>query len=154
MELATAIGDRATELLGRRLRLVALLELGDTPGADAEIEAYARLAGLIRQPLYTWYVPLWRGMAELLAAWDGTGGVARRGWRSGRRRPVQRLQPARQGQVVVHLRGDRGRPGTSLLRCGEGGEAGDSVAIPLRPHQRRRKSRRRATVTTAALRND
>lgn len=65
VDLAVAIGDRATELLGRRLRLVALLELGDSPAVDAEIEAYARLAAVIRQPLYTWYVPLWRGMRAL-----------------------------------------------------------------------------------------
>ena len=46
VELALAGGDRATELLGRRLRVVALFELGDIDGVDAEIEAYARLAEL------------------------------------------------------------------------------------------------------------
>lgn len=60
--LARSRSDRATELLGRRFRLVALLELGDMAGADAEIEAYARLADLVRLPLYAWYVPLWRAM--------------------------------------------------------------------------------------------
>ena len=59
---ATSTGDRRLQLLGRRTRLVALLELGDTAGADAEIEAYDRTAGSLRQPLYLWYVPLWRGM--------------------------------------------------------------------------------------------
>jgi tetratricopeptide (TPR) repeat protein len=66
IRLALSIGDRSTELLGRRLRVVALLELGDTVETDAEIEAYARLAGLIRQPLYGWYVPLWRGTRALM----------------------------------------------------------------------------------------
>jgi tetratricopeptide (TPR) repeat protein len=66
VELAAAAGDRATELLGRRLRVVALLELGDTPEVDAEIEAYARLAELIRQPLFAWYVPLWRATRALM----------------------------------------------------------------------------------------
>ncbi|HVM00186.1 MAG TPA: AAA family ATPase [Egibacteraceae bacterium] len=60
--LATSLGDRRLELLGRRLRLVALLETGDVAGSDEEIEAYARTAGTLRQPLYQWYVPLWRGM--------------------------------------------------------------------------------------------
>jgi hypothetical protein len=66
VDLATAAGDRATELLGRRLRVVALFELGDTPAIDAEIEAYSRLAALIRQPLYSWYVPLWRAARALM----------------------------------------------------------------------------------------
>jgi tetratricopeptide (TPR) repeat protein len=63
--LAITLGDRRLELLGRRLRLVALLERGDTARADAEIEAYERVAVTLRQPLYLWYVPLWRGMRAL-----------------------------------------------------------------------------------------
>jgi hypothetical protein len=66
VELALAVGDRATELLGRRLRVVALFEMGDATAVDAEIEAYARLAELIRQPLYAWYVPLWRATRALM----------------------------------------------------------------------------------------
>ena len=66
VELAVAMGDRATEALGRRLRVVALLELGRATELDAEIEAYARLAELIRQPLYGWYVPLWRGTRAIM----------------------------------------------------------------------------------------
>ncbi|HET7721658.1 MAG TPA: hypothetical protein VFK43_16935, partial [Acidimicrobiales bacterium] len=50
------------------LRLVALLELGRIAAADAEIEAYARVAGAVRQPLYGWYVPLWRAMRALMRA--------------------------------------------------------------------------------------
>ena len=66
VDIGTRLGDRAVELLGRRLRLVARLETGDQAGADAEIEAYAALAALLRQPLYGWYVPLWRGMRALM----------------------------------------------------------------------------------------
>ncbi len=66
VSLARSIGDRATELLGRRLRVVALFEVGETASVDAEIEAYARLAGLVRQPLYQWYVPLWRATRALM----------------------------------------------------------------------------------------
>lgn len=68
IDLAASRGDRSTELLGRRLRLVALLELGHMAAVDAEIEAYARLAGSVRQPLYGWYVPLWRAMRALMRA--------------------------------------------------------------------------------------
>ncbi len=60
--LASALGDRGLELMGRRLRLVALLELGDTRAADAEVQGFARLAEALGQPLYLWYVPLWRGL--------------------------------------------------------------------------------------------
>jgi len=60
--IARRIRDRGLELLGRRLLVVALLETGDTAAADVEIAAFERVATAIRQPLYSWYVPLWRGM--------------------------------------------------------------------------------------------
>ncbi|MGH9265965.1 MAG: hypothetical protein ACRD1D_14855, partial [Acidimicrobiales bacterium] len=66
VRLAREAGDRPLELLGRRLRLVALLETGDAGAADVEIERFAQLSDQIRQPLYRWYVPLWRGMRELM----------------------------------------------------------------------------------------
>lgn len=66
VRLAQAAGHRPLELLGRRLRVVALLEVGDAGGADVEIERFAQVADQIRQPLYRWYVPLWRGMRELM----------------------------------------------------------------------------------------
>jgi len=66
--LARSCGDPRMELLGRRIRLVALLELGATSEVDTEIEFYARTADTIRQPLYSWYVPLWRGMRALMEA--------------------------------------------------------------------------------------
>jgi tetratricopeptide (TPR) repeat protein len=55
------------ELLGRRLRLVALLEIGDLSAADAEITAFERRAATIRQPLYGWYAPLWRGARAMMS---------------------------------------------------------------------------------------
>ncbi|MBP0448847.1 AAA family ATPase [Kitasatospora sp. RG8] len=58
--------DRELELLGRRLRLVALLERGESAEAYAEIQAYEAGARALRRPLYAWYVPLWRGMRALL----------------------------------------------------------------------------------------
>ena len=63
-----AIGGRvdpAIELLGRRLRVRALLELGDLRAVDGEIAAFGGLADRLRQPLYSWYAPLWRGMRAL-----------------------------------------------------------------------------------------
>jgi tetratricopeptide (TPR) repeat protein len=57
-----AVHDAGLELLGRRLRLRALLELGDLRAAAAEVTAYEHVAARLRQPLYSWYVPLWRAM--------------------------------------------------------------------------------------------
>jgi len=66
VRLAQAAGDRSLELLGRRLRLVALIEVGEIGEVDAEIERFAHIADQLRQPLYRWYVPLWRGMRALM----------------------------------------------------------------------------------------
>jgi tetratricopeptide (TPR) repeat protein len=64
--------DPEMSLLGRRFLVVAHLERGDIGAADAEIEAFARVAEHLRQPLYLWYVPLWRAMRALVAGrWEG-----------------------------------------------------------------------------------
>lgn len=64
--LAPAPGDDPhLELLGRRLLVVALLEQGRLAEADVEIDAFERVADRLREPLYRWYVPLWRGMRAL-----------------------------------------------------------------------------------------
>ncbi|GLZ48335.1 hypothetical protein Acsp06_45200 [Actinomycetospora sp. NBRC 106375] len=65
VDLAAASGDVAGELLGRRLRVVAVAELGDTASLDAEVAAYSRLAEPTRQPIYTWYPALWAGSRAL-----------------------------------------------------------------------------------------
>ncbi len=69
IELASAAGDGGLELLGRRLRFVAVLEAGDTLGAEREAAAFARRADAVGNPLYSWYVTLWQGM-RLLADGD------------------------------------------------------------------------------------
>ncbi|MGH8984741.1 MAG: ATP-binding protein, partial [Acidimicrobiia bacterium] len=67
VELAMAAGDRSLELLGYRFRVVADLEAGDFTAVDRDVAAFTRLAEGLRQPLVSWYVPLWRGMRALLA---------------------------------------------------------------------------------------
>ncbi|MGH9187115.1 MAG: hypothetical protein ACRD0U_15055, partial [Acidimicrobiales bacterium] len=59
-------GDPFMVLLARRHRLLALLERGQIGRVDAEIAAYARTSERVRLPLYSWIVPLWRGMRALL----------------------------------------------------------------------------------------
>jgi hypothetical protein len=55
-------GDHATELLGRRLRLLTSLEAGDLPSVDREIHELAQLADWLHRPSYRWYPQLWRAM--------------------------------------------------------------------------------------------
>jgi AAA ATPase domain len=59
--------DPVLELLGRRLRLVALLETGAIADWDTEARAYRVTAEALGHPLYLWLVPLWRGMRALMA---------------------------------------------------------------------------------------
>jgi tetratricopeptide (TPR) repeat protein len=65
-----AIGERESdgplELLGRRLRLVALLESGDFAAVDDAAAAFARRAETVGNPLYSWYVPLWAAQRALV----------------------------------------------------------------------------------------
>jgi tetratricopeptide (TPR) repeat protein len=64
--LARAVGDHGGELLGRRLAVVALAEVGRWPAVDAEIAAYAATADRLGQPRLAWYGPLWRGSRALM----------------------------------------------------------------------------------------
>ena len=64
--LALAGRHGLLELLARRLRLRARLELGDLIGVDADLAAYARVADRLRSPTYGWLVPMWRGMRAVL----------------------------------------------------------------------------------------
>jgi tetratricopeptide (TPR) repeat protein len=72
--LAQRAGDLPLELLGRRLRVVALLEQSDHGLADLEVAAYERTAATLGDPLYTWYASLWKATR---AAADGRPGEAR-----------------------------------------------------------------------------
>ncbi|MFF3446263.1 ATP-binding protein [Streptomyces sp. NPDC002667] len=69
--VARAGHDLPLELLGRRLRLVALMETGSFAGADSEATAHDTAARPLRQPLYAWYVPLWRGTRALMEGRHG-----------------------------------------------------------------------------------
>ncbi|MGI8776515.1 MAG: AAA family ATPase [Acidimicrobiales bacterium] len=66
VSLAVSAGDRETELLGRRLRIVSLLEGGLVESADTEISAFASITDRLGQPRFSWSVALWRGMRALL----------------------------------------------------------------------------------------
>jgi hypothetical protein len=63
---AESVGDRIGVLLARRLRVVALFELGDFAAADAEITAYERDADAVGAPLYRWLPHIWRATLATL----------------------------------------------------------------------------------------
>ena len=65
IDIAGRLRDPVLGLLGRRLRLVALLEAGAIADWEADALAYQTAAEALRHPLYAWYVPLWRGMRAL-----------------------------------------------------------------------------------------
>jgi tetratricopeptide (TPR) repeat protein len=53
-------------LQGHYLRLIDLIEIGDVASARAALEAHARLAGELRQPLYLWQSTVWTATLRLL----------------------------------------------------------------------------------------
>lgn len=75
LRCATASKSPSLELLGRRLRVVALLESGRLDEFDIEVAAFAATAGRLAQPVYSWYVPLWRATRAVL---DGRFDLAAR----------------------------------------------------------------------------
>ena len=59
--LAAGLPDRRVELLGRRLRVVALMERGDLAAVGREVARFAAIAEQLRQPGVSWYAALWKG---------------------------------------------------------------------------------------------
>src|SRR5207247_1814429 len=59
LHLGERTGDRELALLGHRFRIVGFLEHGDVVATDREIEAWAQIAGELRQPLYLTDLAMW-----------------------------------------------------------------------------------------------
>ncbi len=110
---ASAVMDTRLELLGRRLRVVALLEAGDVVTADEEIAAFASRAGRLGQVVYSWYVPLWRAMR---AASEGRLATAAQ-----LRHDAERLGALAHSENAAMLTGSQ----HAMLRC----ELGDPDAV-------------------------
>jgi class 3 adenylate cyclase len=66
VELGERSGDREAVVRGHAYRLWSLLELGDVPAVDRELEIYARLADELRMPEHSWHTFALRGMRVLL----------------------------------------------------------------------------------------
>ena len=67
VRLAEAAGDRERAMRGRIDRIADLLELGDVPTVEVEIDTYVQLAEELRQPRYLWKGQVVRAMRALMA---------------------------------------------------------------------------------------
>lgn len=65
VDLAEATGDRALAASAYGRRIIDLLERGDREAHDADLAAYARLAGELRQPSLHWIV-LWHRVTQAM----------------------------------------------------------------------------------------
>jgi len=66
LHLGERTGDRELALLGHRFRIVGFLEHGDVVATDREIEAWAQIAGELRQPLYLTDLAMWRATRAIM----------------------------------------------------------------------------------------
>jgi len=66
LHLGERTGDRELALLGHRFRIVGFLEHGDAVATDREIEAWAQIAGELRQPLYLTDLAMWRATRAIM----------------------------------------------------------------------------------------
>lgn len=66
IQVGEEMEDEEAQVLGHLWRLTDLLELGDVPEADRELEAYAKVASRLRRPDYLWRIPMLRGMRALM----------------------------------------------------------------------------------------
>jgi DNA-binding winged helix-turn-helix (wHTH) protein/tetratricopeptide (TPR) repeat protein len=86
VELAEQIDNRSLALQGRQFRLADLLEMGDIPGVDLEIDAIAWLADELHQPQHQWFAALFRAMrAHLSGNFDEAERLAERALSIGER---------------------------------------------------------------------
>jgi DNA-binding CsgD family transcriptional regulator len=67
VSLALRTGNTEALLTGRQWRLAALLECGDMPGANAEIDAFINAIQDLSNRQHGWYAPLLRGLRAFLA---------------------------------------------------------------------------------------
>src|SRR6266699_1803799 len=131
VRLGERMADRELPLLGRRFRIVGFLEHGDVVAADREIEAWAQIAGELRQPPYLTDLAMWRATRAIMDGRFAEGEEhARRALELGEREPE--VEPAMRHAVQMavlqfhrgqleHAIGTAGprsyAPAAVLLRC-------------------------------------
>src|SRR5437870_4595834 len=130
VRLGERMADRELALLGRRFRIIGFLEQGDVVAADREIEAWAQIAGELRQPRYLTDLAMWRATRAIMDGRFAEGEEhARRALELGEREPE--AEPAMRHAVqMAVLQFHRGQlehaiaagprsyaPAAMLLRC-------------------------------------
>jgi len=90
-------------------RVHDLLELGDIQAVDLAIEAFARRAAALKQPVYLWHLATWRGMRALLdARLDDAEALLGDALAVGQR-ALQETAFMHYGQQLLALRWEQGR---------------------------------------------
>src|SRR5947208_4112602 len=129
--LGQRTGDRELSLLGHRFRIVGFLERGDVVAADREIEAWAQIAGELRQPLHLTDLAIWRATRAIMDGRFAEGEEqAKRAFELGQRerdaQPTMRheiqtiILHFHQGRLDQHLGRSQPRadvPAPMFLRC-------------------------------------
>lgn len=86
VQLAEEIDNRSLALQGRQFRLADLLEMGDIPGVDLEIDAIAWLADELHWPQHQWLAALFRAMrAQMSGQFDEANGLTQKALQIGER---------------------------------------------------------------------
>ena len=131
VRLGERAADRELALLGRRFRIVGFLEHGDVVGADREIDAWAQLAGELRQPGHLTDLTMWRASRAIMDGRFAEGEAHAAGaLELGEREPDVEpgMRYAVQTSVMLFHRGQldaaalvavppSNAPGAILLRC-------------------------------------
>jgi tetratricopeptide (TPR) repeat protein len=131
VRLGERTADRELALLGRRFRIVGFLEHGNVVAADREIEAWAQIAGELRQPRYLTDLAMWRATRAIMDGRFAEGEEhAGRALELGEREPEVEpaMRHAVQMSVLQFHRGDLEHaigaaaprsyaPAAMLLRC-------------------------------------
>ena len=111
VRLADAVDDRERAVQGRHYRVIALMELADLEGVDAEIAAMAMLAEELRQPAQLWYVAATRAnLALLTGQFDEAEGLISRALELGRHAMSRDATLSSHLQLFL-LRREQGRHG-------------------------------------------
>jgi DNA-binding SARP family transcriptional activator len=109
LALADESGKREAELLAHDYRLYALLELGDLPRVETELEQTVRLARALKQPTYWWKVWAVQALLALLQGRLGEAEVfSERARESGGRSLIVAAIPTHELQTYA-LRREQGR---------------------------------------------
>ena len=109
IDLASAMRDPTVALWGLRPRIADLMELGDIPAAEADINAYERGAAATRQPIFLWQAAVRKAtFAIFQGRLDEGERLAQRALELGRQAEGQNLIAAFGGQLLV-IRWQQGR---------------------------------------------